>query len=78
MAVLLSLKGAVAEFVHHGDTVAMEGFTHLSLFVANVNTTVIGDYWVPSVRLSRAGGASDLGALRELNAHPARVHAGDG
>ena len=29
MAELLSLKDAVAELVRDGDTVAMEGFTHL-------------------------------------------------
>lgn len=34
MASILSLKEAVAEFVHDGDTVAMEGFTHLIPFAA--------------------------------------------
>ena len=29
MAKILSLKEAVATFIHNGDTVAMEGFTHL-------------------------------------------------
>lgn len=34
MASILSLKEAVAEFVHDGDTVALEGFTHLIPFAA--------------------------------------------
>ncbi len=34
MASLLSLKEAVAEFVHDGDTLALEGFTHLIPFAA--------------------------------------------
>ncbi|HEV2199909.1 MAG TPA: CoA-transferase [Bryobacteraceae bacterium] len=34
MASILSLKDAVAEFVHDGDTVALEGFTHLIPFAA--------------------------------------------
>ncbi len=34
MALTLSLKEAIREFVHDGDTVAMEGFTHLIPFAA--------------------------------------------
>jgi glutaconate CoA-transferase subunit A len=34
VAELLSLDGAVAELVHDGDTVALEGFTHLIPFAA--------------------------------------------
>jgi glutaconate CoA-transferase subunit A len=34
MADILSLSAAVAELVHDGDTVAMEGFTHLIPFAA--------------------------------------------
>ena len=34
LASILSLKQAVAEFVHDGDTVALEGFTHLIPFAA--------------------------------------------
>jgi glutaconate CoA-transferase subunit A len=34
LASILSLKEAVAEFVHDGDTVALEGFTHLIPFAA--------------------------------------------
>lgn len=34
MAKILSLKQAVAEFVHDGDTVALEGFTHLIPYAA--------------------------------------------
>jgi glutaconate CoA-transferase subunit A len=34
LASILSLKDAVAEFVHDGDTVALEGFTHLIPFAA--------------------------------------------
>jgi glutaconate CoA-transferase subunit A len=34
VARILSLKEAVAEFVHDGDTIALEGFTHLIPFAA--------------------------------------------
>ena len=34
MARILSLKEAIAEFVHDGDTVALEGFTHLIPYAA--------------------------------------------
>ncbi|MBV9611583.1 MAG: CoA transferase subunit A, partial [Acidobacteriaceae bacterium] len=34
MAEFLSLKNAIAEFVHDGDAVALEGFTHLIPFAA--------------------------------------------
>jgi glutaconate CoA-transferase, subunit A len=34
LASILSLKEAVAEFVHDGDTLALEGFTHLIPFAA--------------------------------------------
>ena len=34
MAELMSLDDAVAELVHDGDTVALEGFTHLIPFAA--------------------------------------------
>ena len=34
MAKIVSLTDAVAEFVHDGDTVALEGFTHLIPFAA--------------------------------------------
>jgi glutaconate CoA-transferase subunit A len=34
LARILSLKEAVAEFIHDGDTVALEGFTHLIPFAA--------------------------------------------
>ena len=34
MAKIVSLTEAVAEFVHDGDTVALEGFTHLIPFAA--------------------------------------------
>ena len=34
MAELLSLDEAVAELVHDGDSVALEGFTHLIPFAA--------------------------------------------
>ena len=34
MAKILSLKKAIAEFVHDGDTVALEGFTHLIPYAA--------------------------------------------
>ncbi|GAA1909996.1 CoA transferase subunit A [Streptomyces sodiiphilus] len=34
MAEILSLREAVAELIHEGDTVAMEGFTHLIPFAA--------------------------------------------
>jgi glutaconate CoA-transferase subunit A len=34
MAEICTLRDAVAELVHHGDTVAMEGFTHLIPFAA--------------------------------------------
>lgn len=34
MASILSLKEAIAEFVHDGDNVALEGFTHLIPFAA--------------------------------------------
>ncbi|MGE5333126.1 MAG: CoA transferase subunit A [Nitrososphaerota archaeon] len=34
MAELMSLSAAVAQFIHDGDTIAMEGFTHLIPFAA--------------------------------------------
>jgi glutaconate CoA-transferase, subunit A len=34
MAEIVSLADGVAAVVHHGDTVAMEGFTHLIPFAA--------------------------------------------
>jgi len=34
VAKIVSLTDAVAEFVHDGDTVALEGFTHLIPFAA--------------------------------------------
>jgi glutaconate CoA-transferase, subunit A len=34
MSLILSLKDAIGEFIHDGDTVAMEGFTHLIPFAA--------------------------------------------
>src|SRR5258706_27760 len=34
MAELMSLREAVSGFIHDGDTVAMEGFTHLIPFAA--------------------------------------------
>jgi glutaconate CoA-transferase subunit A len=34
MTVFLSLHDAIAEYVHDGDTIAMEGFTHLIPFAA--------------------------------------------
>src|SRR5258706_453406 len=34
MAEIMSLSAAVSEFVHDGDSVALEGFTHLICFAA--------------------------------------------
>ena len=38
----LALADAIAEYVHDGDTVAMEGFTHLIPFAAGHEVTQEG------------------------------------
>ena len=62
-----TMQSAIAAHVHDGDTVAIEGFTAFICFAAaqidrfgNLNTTVIGDYSRPKVRLPGSGGAGGM------------------
>jgi acyl CoA:acetate/3-ketoacid CoA transferase alpha subunit len=41
MAEITTLREAVQAFVHDGDSVALEGFTHLIPFAAGHDTTAI-------------------------------------
>ncbi len=41
-AQIMSLDGAVAELIHDGDSVALEGFTHLIPFAAATRSCASG------------------------------------
>ena len=58
---LCDMIDALACLLHHVD-IALLGAAQIDRF-ANVNTTTIGDYYSPKVRISGSGGANDIGSI---------------
>ena len=58
---LCDMIDALACLLHHVD-IALLGAAQIDRY-ANVNTTTIGNYFSPKVRISGSGGANDIGSI---------------